>query len=434
MAGDVPVPVPNERGRGPLTGRNGLEATTSSQRGTDHGMMRELNRGLVLDLIRNQAPVSRAALARITSLAKPTVSGIVEDLIADGLVREIGTGTAAAGGGRPPILLELNRRAHFFLGIQIGIQRTNLVVADALGEELERHVINTPRGAPRRALDRIAKEGRALLREAGTNAANLSAVGVCIPGLVDLETGVCLIAPNLGWRDVPVSEHLTRMLDAPVFVVNTADAAVVVESTEGAATDAANVVLLYVGRGVGASVFVDGRIMHGHRGLSVEIGHCYYPGATGQCECGKTGCLETLADGPALARGAVEQLRAGRASSMSSLDPESLTAADVGHAASQGDELALELLAGAGQVLGIAASWLINLFNPQVLLVGGGVASAGAALLDPLRATVMEHALSHNAEDVEIRPWTQGRDAGVTGAIRVAMQNSQSYYRVVFQH
>ena len=433
MVGDLPESARATPERGGINGRLGM-TRDPGQRGTDHGVMRELNRSLVLDLIKQESPVSRAALARHTTLAKPTVSGIVEDLIREGLVREIGTGTAASGGGRPPMLLEFNRRAHFYLGIQIGVLRTNLVVADALGNELKRRSMSTPSGAPKRALTRMAQEAADLLREAGADVAYLSAVGVCIPGLVDLETGTCLIAPNLGWRDVPVREHLSDALDATVFVVNTADAAVVVESTEGAATDADNVVLLYVGRGIGASSFVDGRIVHGHRGLAGEIGHCHYPGATTRCKCGKVGCLETLADGPSLARSAVEKIGSGRRSSMARIDPATLTAADVGHAASQGDELALEILAGAGDVLGLAASWLINLFNPQVLLVGGGVASAGRPLLDPLREAVQRHALPHAIDGVEVRPWTLGRDAGVTGAVRVALQNSQSYYRVVFQN
>lgn len=401
--------------------------------GTDHSVMRELNRTLVLDVVKQRNPVSRAAIARETSLAKPTVSAIVEDLVAEGLVREVGVGPTASGGGRPPILLEFNARSQFIVGVQVGVQRTNLVVADALGQELDRAGIATPSGPADKALASIAGEIKQLIRRSGAARKRLAAVGVCIPGLVDMHSGTCLLAPNLDWHDVPVSKLLNAALGVPVFVVNTADAAVVVETMEGAAQGAENVVLLYAGRGVGASVLSEGRLLHGSFGLTGEIGHCHIPGATTRCNCGKIGCLETLTDGPAIVRAVLTELAAGRGSTLKSIPSAELSAKDVAEAANDGDELALEVLAAVGHTLGVAASWMINLFNPQVLLVGGGLAEAGKPLLEPLEATAREHTLVQSAETVAIRPWTLGRDAGVRGAILVAMQNSESYYRVMFQ-
>lgn len=414
---------------------------STARTGTDHSMMRELNRSLVLDLIKQRSPISRAAIAAEISLAKPTVSAIVEELIGEGLVREIGEGPTSPGGGRRPLLLEFNARAQFVVGVQIGINRTRVVVADALGRELDRDHIATPSGAPEKALQRIAKAIDDLMKRAGAARRRLAAVGMCVPGLIEKDTGVCLLAPNLGWHDVPVREILERALVAPsyrsakvpVYVVNTADAAVVVENTEGAAQGVSHVVMLYViGFGVGSATVTDGKLMHGSRGLHGEIGHCHVPGATTRCNCGKIGCLETLTDGRAIVRAAKEAIETGRDTSLSRVPVDELTARHVGDAAAEGDAVALEILAEVGRLLGLAASWLINLLNPDVLIVGGGVANAGEPLLGPLREAAYEHTLPQEAERVEIRPWS-GNNAAAMGAIRVALQNSETYYRVVSQ-
>jgi len=401
--------------------------------GTDHGVMRELNRSLVLDIVKQQSPVSRAAIARETSLAKPTVSAIIEDLLADGLVREIGADVSSSRGGRPAILLEFNARSQFVVGVHILVKNTTIVLADALGQELERLEVKTSKGSPEAALRAIADDVKKLLKDSGITRKQLMAIGVCVPGLVEMQSGTCLLAPNLGWRDVPITETLSGVLNVPVFVVNNVDAAIVVETLDGVAQGLGNVVMLWVGRGIGASVMSDGRLLHGGFGLTGEIGHCHVPGATQKCACGKIGCLETLTDGPAIARTAVAAIKAGRETSMGSIPERKLSSRDVADAAAEGDELALEILEEAGRTLGLAASWLINLFNPEVLVVGGDVAGAGEPLLGPLREAIARHTLRQAADRVEVRTWTMGRDPGVTGAIRVALQKSETYYRVIFQ-
>lgn len=210
-----------------------------------------------------------------------------------------------------------------------------------------------------------------LLRQASAFR-RLDAIGICLPGLVHMGSGRCLLAPNLGWRDVPVGELIEQQFGVPVFAINSADAALVVESLEGAAQGSESAVLLYVGRGVGAAVLSEGRLLHGNSGLFGEIGHCHVPGGTARCACGKIGCLETLADGSAIARQVAQAVSEGVPSVLTDVAAAEVTAAYVAEAAASGDELATETFRQAGQTLGLAASWLINLFNPEVLLVGVG--------------------------------------------------------------
>jgi glucokinase-like ROK family protein len=405
----------------------------SKKSGADHNVMRELNRSLVLDLIKQGSPISRASIAKATSLAKPTVSAIVDDLVGAGLVREIGMGQPTRGGGRPPILLEFNRRSQFVVGVQVGVRRISIVVADASGEEVGRLERPTPKRRPPELLAKLAGFVGEAIEGAGIPPKRVAAVGVCVPGLVDVDSGRCLLAPNLGWKNVDVRTPLQSTLKVPVFVHNTAQAAAVAENLEGAGQGVSELVLLYVGSGIGAGIVSDGRVFHGSGGIAGEVGHFPIPGATGTCNCGKVGCLETVASGPAIVAAAQKLLGKRKGSALAKLPAGELTPEAIAAAASDGDATAREVLADAGRQLGTAASWLINLLNPEVLVVAGGVAEAGEELLGPLRDTAQELSLPQSVAGVTIKSSALGQDAEARGAVLLALQSAETYYRVVFQ-
>lgn len=399
--------------------------------GARHDVMRELNRSLVLDLIRKCSPIHRAALAAASSLAKPTVSAIVEELIESGIVRETGVGPSTREGGRPPVLLEFDALSQCLAGVHVGVTTTTVVIADALGREFHRTSMRTGRGNAKRVLERTARAVQAAIADADVADRPL-AIGVCVPGLTDVNTGVCRLAPNLGWIDVPVRDLLNEVIDAPVYVHNTAQAAAVAEAVEGAAKGVEDVALLYLGSGIGGGLLTGGRLLPGATGLGGEIGHCPVPGSRELCTCGRTGCLEAVASGLAVARAAEQAVAAGRKTALSQ-HAGHLTVEHLASAASSGDALAVELLAGAGELLGLAATWLLNISNPTVLVLSGGMIEAGDVLLQPLRRTVIAHALPQIVEAVDIRLSTLGADAEVRGAVLLAMQYSETYYRLVFR-
>ncbi|WP_432987301.1 ROK family protein [Dactylosporangium sp. CA-233914] len=406
------------------------------RRGADHNVMREVNRSLVLALVKEGGPVSRASIARSTTLAKPTVSAIVDELIADGLVREIGPGSTAVSGGRPPILLEFNARSQLVVGVHIGARRTTVAIGDAAGEEIVRRELATPTGAgdrePAAVLRRVAAEAKDAIAGAGLPGAKIAAVGAVLPGLTDFHAGVCLLAPNLGWRDVPVRDVLAAELDgAPVYVHNAGQAAAVAENLEGAGERAGDLALLYAGTGLSAGVLSDGRVFHGVGGTAGEIGHNAVPGLAEPCNCGKVGCLETVASGPAIVRAARRAVEAGEPTRLAGID--NFDARDVAAAARDGDAVAGRVIAEAGEHLGLAASWLINAYNPALVVVGGGLAAIGDPLLGPLRAAAARHTLAPALRGVEIRASKLGPDAEVRGAVLLALQHSETYYRVVFR-
>lgn len=285
--------------------------------------------------------------------------------------------------------------------------------------------------SPVDALRMVAAEARAAIQSTALPTARLAAVGAVLPGLTDFHTGVCLLAPNLGWRDVPVRDILAAELGAPVYVHNAGQAAAVAENLEGAGGRVGDLALLYAGTGLSAGVLSDGRVFHGVGGTAGEIGHNAVPGNEEPCNCGKIGCLETVASGPAIVRAVRRALAAGETSSLAALD--TFDARDVTAAARAGDTVAAAAIAEIGANLGLAASWLINAYNPAVVVVGGGLAPIGDLLLDPLRAAVARHALAPALRGVEIRVSVLGPDAEVRGAVLLALQHSETYYRVVFR-
>jgi N-acetylglucosamine repressor len=383
----------------------------------DSRAMREMNRALVLEIIRRQKALSRTDLARHSALTKPTVWAIVDTLIDEGLVHEVGFGVSPSRRGRRARLFELNDAAAAFVGIHFGVRHTSLAVADARGQIRATRVVDSFCGQFGRAIRLVPPLVKQALREAKLSRSRLEGVGVAIPGLVDQTTGTCVLAPNLRWYDVPVRAQLAEKLGAPTSVRNIAQAAAIAEGRFGAARGKRSFIWVYVGSGVGAAIVVDGRVVYGKNGYSGELGHCAVLDNGAQCACGGIGCLETVASGSAIEAAAraslARPMRTGRAGTR-------VEAHDVALAARSGDPEARRILARAGEYLGMGISYLLNLLNPEMVVLGGRVIQAGEHLLDPVRASVARHAM--HSVGIPIVPSTVGDDIMLRGAVLLAMQ------------
>lgn len=402
-------------------------------RGAGHHDMRELNRSLVLGMIKEQSPISRAGIARSASLAKPTVSAIVDDLINEGLVREIGRGEAASVGGRPPILLEYNPSSQIVVGVHVGATKTTVVVADGAAVELARKQYKTPHTDGRAAMRRLSKWIVNAVDASNADLKRVAAVGVVVPGLTDFHAGACLLAPNLGWTDLPIRDLIAAELDLPVFVHHLGQAAAVAENLEGAGGNVGEMTLLYTGTGLGLGVISNGKVFHGSGGIAGEIGHCHIPGQTEPCSCGGVGCLETVGSARAIVHLAEEAMKSGADTVLNARpDGKPLTAQIIGDAAAAGDNVALRAVTEVARNLGVGASWVLNLFNPEVLVIGGGLAELGDLLLGPIRDQVAGHSLGPARRTIEIRLSQLGQDAEVRGAVLLARQLSSTSCRLAF--
>jgi glucokinase-like ROK family protein len=394
----------------------------------DNRAIREVNRSIILDLVRRGGRISRTELARRSKLTKPTVSAIVDELIGEGVVREVGFGESVAGGGRPARLLEFNDASAAYLGIHFGVRATTVALADARGTI--RHVRGRASllGSPARSLKAVRPLLTEVLAAARVPRARVECAGATVPGLIDQETGACVLAPNLGWRDFPLRDALAAEVGVPVVVNNITQAAAVAEGRLGAARSARSYVWVYVGSGVGSGVVVDGKIFYGQRGFSGEIGHCPVVDTGPDCACGRRGCLETVASAMALTRAAEAAIAAGETTVLSAMTGP-LDAAAVAVAARDGDAVARRILTDAAEYLGRGISYLLNVLNPEMVVLGGPVTQVGDVLLGPVRASVAKHALL--PKGVAIVASALGDRAELTGAVLLAMDQSVRSYRIV---
>jgi predicted NBD/HSP70 family sugar kinase len=390
--------------------------------------IREVNRSIILDLVRRGEHISRTELARRSKLTKPTVSTIIEQLIKDDIVHEVGLGESLSGGGRPARLLEFNDASAAFLGIHFAVGSTVVALADARG--VIRQVKSKPmvKESPAKAVKALRPLLNEVLQAAKISRGRLEAACAVLPGLVDQESGVCTLAPNLGWRDFPLRDALAEELHVPVSVNNITQASAVAEGRVGVARGMRSYVWLYVGSGVGAGIVLDGRLFFGQRGFSGELGHCPVAEDGPVCGCGRRGCLETVTSTMALDR-MVKQALSSKVKSLLSKATGPIDVAMVSSAAQAGDAVASRILADIGEHLGRGISYLLNILNPEMIVLGGAMADAGETLLREVRGSVARHALLPHG--VAIVPSTLGDKAELTGAVLLALERTARSYRIV---
>jgi len=310
------------------------------------------------------------------------------------------------------------------VGIDLGGTQMRAVLAEADGTVLARYkTLTIPEEGPAAVMERIVAGVQVVMGQAGGRRPR--GIGVGSPGPLDPWTGVVLAAPNLGWYNVPLKATLENRLGLPVVVGNDANAAALAEWRFGAGKGIDNLVYMTVSTGIGGGIISDGHLLLGSHGLAGEIGHTTVEAHGPRCKCGNVGCLEALASGPAIARAAITRLRAGESSGIPARvqgDLDQVTAAVVAAAAHDGDALARDVIEGAAFYIGVAVVNLIHLVEPQLILIGGGVAHIGDLLFDTIRSTVRVRALACMAQGVRIEQAALGDDAGMLGAIAMFLE------------
>lgn len=262
---------------------------------------------------------------------------------------------------------------------------------------------------------------------------DVAAVGFGIPCLIDSQRGMAIMAVNLPIANLPFRDLMAERLGVPVFVDNDANAAMLAEWRHGAARGARNAALLTIGTGIGGGLVVDGRLARGSLGAGAELGHMVVKADGPRCQgaCPNRGCLEALASGTALAREA-QRIAVQRPESdlgRARASGREITGPLVTELAHDGDGAALEALGVIGRWLGVGIANLVNMLNPDVVVVGGGVIGAGEALLGPAREVVAERALSPSKEHVRIVPTRFGAESGMLGAAVLALEGMRAETR-----
>jgi len=393
----------------------------------DQALVRQINLSVILHHLRENAPISRAALAEITGLNKTTVSSLVNELITNQFVREIGLG-AAGMAGRRAMLLKLNPAAGCVVSGEIGVDFISVIAADFAAEVLWRHQV---RINPAMGQEAIVDQAAALLRQAtdqGLSACRtLLGVAVGVPGLVDQATGTLLFAPNLGWKDVPIRTLLQQRFEAPVFVDNEANLAALGEHYLGVARGYEEVLYVSSGVGLGGGIIHNGQVCRGTTGVGGELGHMTMDPDGEQCNCGNRGCWETQVSQQALfryVRQAIEQGQPSQLVDQVNGDLSRLTVPLVANAARAGDAVALEALETVGHHLGIGIASLVNALNPEMVVFGGILSLAWEFLLPAVTEEMQKRALRWNREATQVVLARHGFDACIMGGLALVLQDT----------
>lgn len=307
------------------------------------------------------------------------------------------------------------------VGVDIGGTNVKIALVNKKGE------ISFPKTVPTRAemgyeytIGNITQCIKDLLAEANLSTNQIEGIGFGFPGQIDCERGVVRILPNIpGWIDVPIAEIMQKEFNVPVKVDNDVRCMALAELNYGAGAGCKNLICITVGTGIGSGLVINGKLVRGASNAAGEIGHIKLEMHDGQiCGCGDTGCFEAYASGPSIVALAREYIAGGKGTKYRELagSVDAITPAIVCQAAQQGDVVAKRIFTKMGEYLGIGLASVVNLLNPEKIVIGGGVADAGDILFDPLRKTLKDRAMPIQGAAVEVVHAELGNSAGLIGA------------------
>ncbi len=391
----------------------------------DQSLVRELNISIVMDCIRLHAPLSRATLANLTGLNRSTVSLIVNELISRGFVHE--TSRQDSKIGRPGILLQFAPDAGFALGVEVGVDFIAVILTNFVGEILwrDRQVVGAYED-PVTALDHVAKRMEEAIDYGKGLGLRPMGIGVGFPGLVDVSQGKLVFAPNLRWADIPVRQMWTQRFHLPVFVDNEANCACMGERFYGIAHDIVDFIYLKTGVGLGGGIMIGGVLFRGSAGYAGEVGHTTLYNGGELCGCGRRGCWETYVRPSTLIRDVKRKLQEGEASIIGDLvagELDNITMDVIVEAACQQDPVALQSLETLGGHMAVGITNLVNIFNPELVVLGGELSRTAPWLVPVIEAALRSNVLPPLRQSIRVAASAQGEDACLLGAIALVLDN-----------
>ena len=367
--------------------------------------IRDINRQIVLNYVREREPISRAEIARETELQRSTISAIVEDLKTEGLVEEVGEGEST--GGRRPTLLKLRAVGPIAIGVSITPTCTTVATSDLAGRVIDQEEFLTD-------ADKTINQVIKVVREFTTrHKGSIEGVGVSLPGLVDPSTGTALYIPYFLWRDLPISEMIADAVGLPVVIDNDANAVALAELWFGRpeVNDARDFILVLVAEGVGTGIIFDGQVYRGQRGAAGEFGHMVIGrGAPVPCSCGSDDCWEAFSS---------ERAAIARYLNLSGAAAET-TFIEVVDRALNGEASAKAALVETARHLGVGISNLIIGFSPEAVVVGGEIARAWDLIESALTETIA-NSVRRGLPSARILPSTLGEKPTLRGALSLVL-------------
>lgn len=374
--------------------------------------MKTVNRSIILNKIRTDSPISRAQIAKDTKLTPPTVSSNVKALIEQGIVMESVLGESQ--GGRKPTMLLINNKAFYVIGVDAGPMVIDYVIADLAGNVVTRASSELTMPITNTQFLTTLKEGvHAVIGDTPIDLEKIIGIGVAMHGVVEVETGTSLYAPNLGLTNIPIKEELEQEFELEVKVENDARAMALGESWFGNHGELDSMLAVNLGRGVGAGLVINGKLYHGAQDIAGEVGHMTIDINGEICECGNRGCLQTFATGPAITKHAEKIIK--------EVKQIPLTGEQVYEIALAGNEEFVKVLEDTGAIIGVGLTNLIHIINPSKIVLGGGVTKSGKFILPAVHESIEQRALTPRAKQTEVTLSELGDDATIIGAIALLL-------------
>lgn len=370
--------------------------------------MKSVNKTIILNKIRMSEPISRAQIAKETSLTPPTVSSIVKELMTEGLVVESTLGESS--GGRKPTMLHINSTAFFAVGVDAGPETVECVLTDLTGKIYDRSTAKLQLPITNEAFIGTLKQAVInLFLCSGIDKEQVIGIGMAMHGVVDVDAGEVLVAPNISLRNIRVKELFEEEFGMTIRVENDARAMALGESWFGGHGGVNSMVAINIGRGVGAGLVLNGKLHHGAQGIAGEFGHMTIDLHGAVCECGNQGCLQTLISG-----NAIEERSIG-------ICGERISGEEIFALAQAGSEVHADFLSQIGEMIGIGLTNLIHLLNPDKIVLGGGVMKSEQYLLPAIQRKIERTALTKEAAKTEVVATSLGDDATVLGAVSLLL-------------
>jgi glucokinase len=314
------------------------------------------------------------------------------------------------------------------IAVDIGGTKIKTAVFSINGQMLANDVFPTiAEDGVNSVIERLKSGIDNLLSRNKLNPVHLMGIGVACAGGIDSTSGIVVTAsPNLpGWDGLPLRSIIEEKYGISAFLLNDASSAALGEQRYGAGQDVQNLVLVTLGTGIGGGIIIDGQLYLGARGSAGELGHMTVDEGGPVCGCGNTGCLEVLVSGRAVAREAIRRISRGEKSSLTGMmegKVEDITSEQVAAAAAAGDSLAMDVLSRAAHYLGVGLVNIVNAFNPEMIILGGGMAELDSLYVEPAKKLVMERAFSISTQKLSIVTAQLGNEAGVYGAAAYAIE------------
>lgn len=362
-----------------------------------------------------------ADLCEPAKVSTPTMAAIMNELTDEGWVKKFGIGDSR--GGRRPALYGLNETNKYVVGINFSQRYTRIAIFNLHNEPVGNvHEINEGLDTSEDILPLTKKELDTLLQRNGISSDLILGYGITLPGLIDARKGINYSYPQ--FAEKPLTDTFRELFGGPAFVEHDTKAMAVGESRFGLAKNKYNVLCLNIGTGIGAGMILNGELYHGHSGFSGEFGHIQMQPGGELCYCGKIGCLETVASGTAMIKKAKYEMEHGKNSIIKTYvhgDFSRIRLHTIINAAKEGDQFAIELIEESGEYLARGIAILVHLFNPEAIIIGGDISTAGHLILDPIQHKLNKYVITKLRQDTNILLSNLMGRAGLLGTIPIVM-------------